>query len=93
VSIRPRRSPVDLPPMTSDDELVAWGQELTSRSAPRLRRRRPLEAKPVLDAATVPDAEPVEPEPPTTWTTEALFEDIAERAAAAHRRTRIRRIR
>jgi hypothetical protein len=68
--------------MASDDELMAWGRELTVR---RPRRKRPLVAT-RINVAT-PDAAAVVES--TTISTEELFAEIAERAASGRPRRRV----
>jgi len=84
--------------MASDDELVAWGQQLNempdcgeAEQAPapgpriRLRRREPLRAaRPAGGITKARDQQA----PPLTI--DELFEDIAARAAAVHERARRR---
>jgi len=119
-AFRQRHSiPEDLPPITTDDELVAWGQELIGQPADRPRPRRrgePLRAarrsgathvaytpSVTTPAATTPAATPERDDattaPPArrrsaeTMTLDELFDDIAARAAGAHRRSRLRALR
>lgn len=68
------RTIVDLPPVASDDELVAWGQELTTvRPLSPTRPNRPLVATRIK----------------RTMTTEEILLDISERATAVFERRRI----
>ena len=56
-ALRTRRSFDDLPPVSSDDELVEWARGLTASAAPgRPRRIEPLRARPVEQAIDVSDA-------------------------------------
>jgi hypothetical protein len=123
-AIRQRHSiPDDLPPISTDEELVAWGQQLTGNSAgspkgsDRPARREPLRAarssrSAANDTPTEPaaHAKPFAPAAPKrrvvakreatpaprsaeTMTLDELFDDIAQRAAGAHRPSRLRAIR
>jgi len=103
-AFRQRHSiPEDLPPITTDDELVAWGHEplrAARRSGATHVAYTPSVTTP---AATTPAATPERDDattaPPArrrsaeTMTLDELFDDIAARAAGAHRRSRLRALR
>jgi hypothetical protein len=97
-AFRQRHSiPEDLPPLTSDEELVAWGQQLVGKSDPRSRRREPLRATRsgvdhVAYATSVTPERKARARSADSMTLEELFDDIAARAARAHRPARLRRV-
>jgi hypothetical protein len=80
-AFRARRDVEDLPPMASDDELVAWSRTLVARP----RRRRPLVAV-RIERPAVPAA-PSEAD--TSMSTEELFAEITARATDTHNRRRV----
>jgi hypothetical protein len=71
----------DLPPLASDEELLAWSKELnnTPESEPLVRSSRPN--RPLV--ATRMSA---------SMSTEELFVDISDRASEAYARLRRRRV-
>jgi hypothetical protein len=92
-AFRQRHSiPEDLPPITSDDDLVAWGRQLIGRQPGRTRRNEPLRAdrrRTSRSGVKFPGyPESVTPEPrksAETMTLDELFDDIAARARSAGR--------
>jgi hypothetical protein len=107
-AIRQRRTiPEDLPPISSDEDLVAWGQQLIGKVVDPPRRREPLRAernrreplravrteaapRPSTPVAATPSS-PTRARSAETMTLDELFDDIAARAARAHRGSSVRR--
>ena len=52
--------PEDLPPISSDEDLVEWGQRLIGKSAEQGRRRQPLRAVRVREEPAEPVKQSVE---------------------------------
>ncbi len=80
-NFRSRRAIHDLPPIATDDELLAWSEELTA-PAPSPRRR----VEPVRGVAAPPAPANDTPGGPQL-SDEELFAEIYERALAASART------
>jgi hypothetical protein len=82
-ALRTRRSLDDLPPVSSDDELVEWARGLTASADGRVRRERPLrvERERPLRAERAPRTAPPSP----ALTTEEVFAEISRRVAGTRR--------